>query len=102
MSEPEIANRRGARISFVVALIFSLLLLGNGISGYYSVVDQKIPGFPNATQVRLYIIFPFGLAAANGLLLVFLKRLPRALVIFSIPAEILLFIVLLFLGEGGI
>ena len=102
MSEPEIKTRKGARISFLVALVFSLFLLGNGISGYYSVVDQKVAGFPNAAQVRLYIVFPFALVAANGLLLVFLKKLPRALVIFSIPAEILLFIVLLFLGEGGI
>ena len=102
MSESENKNRKGARIYFVVTLVFSLLLLGNGISGYYSLLAQKVAGFPNAAQVRLYIVFPFFLVVANGLLLAFLRKLPRALVIFSIPAYILSLIVLIFLGAGGI
>ena len=89
------------RAAYVSALVFTLFWLGNGISGYQSIIDQKVAGYPSAGQFKLYVLFPFLLVTGNAIILLLLKKIPRRLLILGIPFETLLFIVLAFFSGGG-
>jgi hypothetical protein len=69
------AKMKAAHICAVVATSLWLLVLAIGVAGIHGVSTRDIPGYPNAAQIRYYLLFPGAvLLAVLGAWLVALRR----------------------------
>lgn len=50
------------------------LLMISGISGYRSIVNQKVPGFPNAGQMYLYLATPIAMLIFSTSLIILINK----------------------------
>lgn len=71
----ERGEMKNAHLCTVVASIIWLLVLAIGAVGIHGVSANDIPGYPNAAQIRYYLLFPGAvLLAVLGAWLVALRR----------------------------
>jgi hypothetical protein len=49
------------RIFLLLSAFLWTYLFITGISGYYDIVAQRVPDFPNNSQIYLYIVIPGGI-----------------------------------------
>lgn len=58
-----------ARVFLLVAALLWAYLSVIGVSGYCDIIDQGVPGYPNNSQIYLYIILPIAmfLLAVTGI-----------------------------------
>ena len=86
----------------VVLLALWVGIFSLGIKLYSGVRLQGVPGFPNADQTRLYLVFPAAMLVFNIFLLAFIKKIPRTFLVLVAVAHAFLIPVLLILFGGGV
>src|SRR5256885_15538799 len=78
-----------SRLILVTDIAIWALLTLNGISGYHSISEQKVTGYPNDAQLYTYAIIPavFFLTSVIG---VFLLRYDRMKILLTVIAFVML------------
>jgi uncharacterized membrane protein YhdT len=82
--------------------IWSLLAI-SGVSGYLGIVKQGVSGYPNSSQMVLYLIIPICMTLLSTLLIVFYKSIGEKFILGSLS---LLFLVTvlpyIIIARGGV
>lgn len=91
------------RALLALSLLVWALLAASGVSGYLSIRQQGVAGFPNNAQTILYLVIPIAVAAGCALLLAFYARIsPRLLISLWTAIALLSILPYLVISRGGV
>ncbi|HEY0313560.1 MAG TPA: hypothetical protein VGC56_13810 [Allosphingosinicella sp.] len=79
--------------------VIALLL---GLSGYLSIIQQHVHGYPNLAQLELNVLFPLAMLSMSAALVIYRKKLPKSLSMFLAIAAIICILPFLALSSGGV
>lgn len=88
-------------VSVLIGLLWSGLLWV-GIKLYNGVLGQGVIGYPNTSQLIMYVIFPTSMVLLSACLSIFGHRIPKGVFVGVSLAQLVLMPMSIFVGSGGI
>jgi hypothetical protein len=91
-----------SKVVFGAWLLIWIFVTTLGIKLYLSVVEQRVPGYPNSGQFDVYVLFPGIAAALNLLVIIFSKKIHLGILVILFFVECLALLTFFFIGSGGV
>lgn len=83
-------------------MIIWISILIVGIKLCLGVVAQRVPGYPNAGQLVIYIAFPACLAAVNFMVITYSRKLSSSVLLSLFFLQLLILQTIFIISGGGV